>query len=545
MRYLDRVSDRSVHSRTRSIVFTSAIFVLLSTTITFVVLYANKSCPSPSRRRGAANGAIGFPPIVPDDGDYVQWTLLHLNDVYEMMPSDDGRKGGLARVAHARQLLLDENKETYTILSGDFLSPSAMSQSNVNGSQLNGRQMISAFNQLGLDLVTFGNHEFDLTSDELLLRMNESNFVWIGSNVNVKGTDQPLASAVRYHLLTIDRVRVLLIGLTIDVNSTYVQIVNGTSLIPFVQQFLRSISHLQYDVLVALTHLDMPTDIQLVENIAQIDLLLGGHQHENYFLSRSSPSDPTSPLTLKSTSIFKADANARSVYIHRCLFNVQTKQLRVYSTLTPITSQLDEDANMAQLINSWYTSAMHAFQLVGFQINQTVSCLPAGVELDGRATSVRNFGTSLSVDACASLLRSTSDNATIVGVYHSGSLRIDDILRGKINQYDILRVFPYDDHLVSLSVPGLYLSNVLSEGVSMRGTGAFLSFCGVHSPDGGKTWLVNGTDISTTGLSYHVATITYLEKTKFTHSTIDRLHEFLLTQAHSLIHYFQKKYPAC
>ena len=71
---------------------------------------------------------------------------------------------------------------------------------------------------------------------------------------------------------------------------------------------------------------------------------------------------------------------------------------------------------------------MHAFQLVGFQINQTVSCLPAGVELDGRATSVRNFGTSLSVDACASLLRSTSDNATIVGVYHRGSLRIDDIL---------------------------------------------------------------------------------------------------------------------
>ena len=128
MRDLGRVSDRSVHSRTRSIVFTSAIFVLLSTTITFVVLYANKSCPSESRRRAAANGAIGFPPLVPQDGDYVQWTLLHLNDVYEMMPSDEGGKGGLARVTHARQLLLDEDRETYTILSGDFLSPSAMIQ---------------------------------------------------------------------------------------------------------------------------------------------------------------------------------------------------------------------------------------------------------------------------------------------------------------------------------------------------------------------------------------------------------------------------------
>ena len=149
MRYLDRVFDQSVHSRTRSIVFTSAILVLLSTTITFVVLWTNKSRPSAVRRYAAANGAIGSPPLVPDDGNYVQWTLLHLNDVYEMIPSDDGRKGGLARVAHVRQLLLNENRETYTILSGDFLSPSAMSQSNVNGSKLNGRQMISSLNQIG------------------------------------------------------------------------------------------------------------------------------------------------------------------------------------------------------------------------------------------------------------------------------------------------------------------------------------------------------------------------------------------------------------
>ena len=83
-------------------------------------------------------------------------------------------------------------------------------------------------------------------------------------------------------------------------------------------------------------------------------------------------------------------------------------------------------------------------------------------------------------------------------------------------------MFPYDDHLVSLSVPGLYLSNVLSEGVSMRGTGAFLSFCGVHSPDGGKAWLLNGTDISISGVNYHVATITYLENERMADAPIDR-----------------------
>ena len=31
--------------------------------------------------------------------------LLQLNDVYEMLPLDEGRKGGLARVARVRQLI--------------------------------------------------------------------------------------------------------------------------------------------------------------------------------------------------------------------------------------------------------------------------------------------------------------------------------------------------------------------------------------------------------------------------------------------------------
>jgi 2',3'-cyclic-nucleotide 2'-phosphodiesterase (5'-nucleotidase family) len=33
---------------------------------------------------------------------------------------------------------------------------------------LNGKQMIQAFNTLGLDFVIFGNHEFDLNESELI-----------------------------------------------------------------------------------------------------------------------------------------------------------------------------------------------------------------------------------------------------------------------------------------------------------------------------------------------------------------------------------------
>ncbi|CAF4503042.1 unnamed protein product [Rotaria socialis] len=524
-------------TRNRLIIFVILCVMLSSltiTTITFAVLW--KRSKSRSNYLYAANkGTIGFPIRLPNDGKYIQWTFLQLNDVYEMLPLDEGRKGGLARVARVRQLLLEENSQTYTILSGDFLSPSALSQSKINGTTLNGRQMIATMNALGTDFVTFGNHEFDLSETELIRRINESKFTWISSNVFKSGTDQPFSSSIRYKILSIDEIRILLIGLTIDIDKPYVHIINQTSLISFVQQFLKSISSVQYDVLVALTHLDLAVDIQLAENIPKINLILGGHEHEDYFLLRGAQYIP----------ITKADANAFTVYIHRCAFNVNTKQFRVYRTLARITSELENEKKTDDVANYWYNLGIKGFEQMGFQPNKIVSCLPSTIQLDGRSTSVRNFRTLLTDDACESILNETSINGTIIGIFNTGAIRIDDILRGKITQYDVLRVFPFQDDFLSLSVPGSYLANVLSHGMSMKGSGAFLAFCGIQTPDQGQTWLLNGIDISKSGGNYSIGTITYIKDTEFLDPSVTVWHEFNVTQTQGLINYLQNKYPSC
>ncbi|CAF2966179.1 unnamed protein product [Rotaria sp. Silwood2] len=510
------------------------IISLTITTITFSVLW-NRSKSHSNSLYAVDKGTIGFPIRLPNDGKYIQWTFLQLNDVYEMLPLDQGRKGGLARVARVRQLLLEENRQTYTILVGDFLSPSALSQSKINGTTLNGRQMIASMNTLGIDFVIFGNHEFDLNETELISRINESKFTWISSNVFKIGTNQSFSSTIRYKIISIDEINILLIGLTIDINKSYIRIINQTSLITFVQQFIKSISNIKYDVLVALTHLDLQVDIQLAQHIPEIDLILGGHEHENYFLSRGFQYIP----------ITKADANAFTVYIHRCAFNVNTKQFRVYQTLTQINSQLEDEQKTAEVTNYWYDLGIKGFQQMGFQPNKTVSCLPPNIELDGRSTSVRNFATLLTDYACQSILNSTYRNETKIAVFNTGSMRIDDILRGTITQYDILRVFPFQDNLYSLSVPGLYLANVLTNGMSMRGSGMFLAFCGIETPDQGKSWIVDGLDISKTALNYSLATIYYMKNTEFLNPSITISNEFNITQTQSLIDYLQIKYAPC
>ncbi|CAF1348585.1 unnamed protein product [Didymodactylos carnosus] len=523
------------------------IYALLGVTITCLTILTivfgalwgggcNTSSTPSSAVYAVEKGTIGFPIRLPNDGRYVQWTFLHLNDVYEMLPLDMGRKGGLARVGRIRQLLLKENSKTYTFLAGDLVSPSALSQSIVNGTALNGRQMIAIMNTLGLDFMTFGNHEFDLNQTELTARMNESKFTWISSNVFREEGDQPFASSIPYKLITIEGVHILIIGLTIDTNDPYVRIINQSSLVTYTQQFLTAFPNGTYDVLVGLTHLDIATDIQLVEKIPQIDLILGGHEHEDYYYLRGTEYTP----------IYKADANAFTVYIHRCAYNLDTKRLRIYSTLAQVTPDVQDEEKTAMVANYWFNLGIQGFEAIGFQPNKIVSCLPAGVELDGRSESVRSANTVLTDLICESMIEATALSGTTIGVFNSGAIRVDDVLRNTIDQYDILRTLPFADYILALSVPGQLLARVLSTGISIKGDGMFLSYTGVQTSDQGKTWLVNGVDISISNLNYNVATTDYARaNTEFNNTNATILQHTNMTQTQSLINYLNTKYPPC
>lgn len=116
-------SDSKWYNRWAKYIAPTMIGILSFLTITFIILWVKKVNPFSSSTFAVEKGIIGFPISLPNDGKYVQWTFLQLNDVYEMLPMDNQRKGGLARVAYLRKLLLEENKHTFTLLAGDLISP--------------------------------------------------------------------------------------------------------------------------------------------------------------------------------------------------------------------------------------------------------------------------------------------------------------------------------------------------------------------------------------------------------------------------------------
>ena len=412
--------------------------------------------------------------------EVVDITLLHLNDVYEIAPVEGGKRGGLARVATLRQELLNQNPRTYTILAGDAFSPSALGTAKVDGKPLAGKQMVAVMNAVGFDYATFGNHEFDLAEPEFLQRLKESRFKWISSNVkDSKGKSFPDVLESQILDVKSDKgtvVRVGLIGLTIDSNKQ--KYVNYSDPIQAARTQVKALKD-KVDLIVAVTHLNLAQDQKLATEVPEIDLILGGHEHENIQQWRGADFTP----------LFKADANARSVYIHNLRYDTQTKKLAVDSRLQSVTDAIPEEPRVAQVVNEWTEKAYQGFRADGFAPDEAIAT--TNIALDGLESSVRNRATNLTALIAQAMLREVY--RADLAIFNSGSIRIDDFIPpGRITQYDIIRVLPFGGRVLAVEMKGSLLEKVLEQGQANRGTGGFLQTANVSKKSNIGVWMING-----------------------------------------------------
>ncbi|MCT7976986.1 bifunctional metallophosphatase/5'-nucleotidase [Laspinema olomoucense] len=401
--------------------------------------------------------------------EIVNLNLLHLNDINEITPPQNkNARGGLARVATLKQQLLRENTHTFTLLAGDLLSPSGLGNAQIEGQAIAGQQMVAVMNTLGLDYATFGNHEFDLRKEQFYARLQEANFQWVSTNVSTESGEQ-FEQVPRSIILEIQGekgavVRVGLIGLTLDLNRR-----NYVTYTDPIQSAKTQVQQLQgqVDILVALTHLSLEQDKQLAEAIPEIDLIIGGHEHENIQVWRGPNLTP----------IFKSDANARTVYVHRLIYDTTTQQLNIVSELVPITQAIPEDLTVRQIIKEWLEKGYQAFRDNGFNPDQVIATLTESLE--GLDSHIRHQPTNLTTLLTQFLLNEveTADLA----ILNSGAIRIDDVIEpGPITQYDVLRLLPFPGIVIAVDMKGSLLEQVLNQGTENKGTGGYLQTANVR-----------------------------------------------------------------
>jgi 5'-nucleotidase len=424
--------------------------------------------------------AVALGAAAAPDPAVVHITLLHMNDIYEITPVSGGTQGGLARVATIRKELLQQNPHTYTILAGDLFNPSALGTAQVAGERLDGRQMVDVMNRLGLDYATFGNHEFDLQEDAFYKRLAESKATWFSSNVR-KADQQPIPHVPPHVLMTVANaagatVRVGMFGVTLASNpASYI------AYRPVPEAAREQVTALrpQVDILIAVTHLAWEQDRDLVLSFPEIDLVVGGHEHEN-IQTRRGP---------RLTPICKADANARTVYVHDLWYNITTRKLTIESRLRLVNADIPEEPDVGQTVATWVQLAFDAFRQQGFEPDRVVT--HCSEPLDGTEASVRSQSTRLTEVIAAGMLHAVA--GAELAVLNGGSIRIDDTLPpGPITEYDLIRTMPFGGKVMAVQMRGRLLQQVLDAGEANRGRGGYLQTAQVQWEPTAKRWQVQG-----------------------------------------------------
>src|SRR5690606_27727683 len=204
----------------------------------------------------------------------VRVTLLHLNDTYQFTPVDGGERGGLARVMTIRREALRENPNTLMTLGGDTLSPSVETRT------YRGKQMIDAWNTVGLNYSVLGNHEFDIKTDERRARMKESDFTWLGANVIDARSGKILGDMPPFVIREIGGVKIGFIGLLLPETKETSSIEDFLTVTDYCEKAKKLIPQMREagaNTIIGLTHLFMAQDKQLARCAPGIDLILGGH----------------------------------------------------------------------------------------------------------------------------------------------------------------------------------------------------------------------------------------------------------------------------
>jgi 2',3'-cyclic-nucleotide 2'-phosphodiesterase (5'-nucleotidase family) len=298
------------------------------------------------------------------------FTILHTNDFHGALQAA-GSDPGLARVAGyvntvrtsvgaANMLLLD---------AGDCMQGSLLSN------LWKGKPVIDAFNNMGYNATTPGNHDFDWGQTVLTTREEEANFPFLSANIVENDTGNPATAGwtspdfvIPYTVLTVGSptsIKVGVIGVTTQ-ETTSITVPSATAGLCF-KDPADSILHYydeinaQTDVIVVLAHLGVEDggygygfDVYGERSLAQklidagkpVNLIIGGHSHTNM----------TSALMVGNTKVVQAYYNGRK--IGRADFSVAADYTVTinWSVITVGTSD-PQDAAIQSLIDAYATDS--------------------------------------------------------------------------------------------------------------------------------------------------------------------------------------------
>ena len=211
--------------------------------------------------------------------------IIVTNDSHSQVMPLHG-KGGFEARMWLIDSLREENPNTLLLDAGDIF------QGTPYFNEFKGRVEVEAYNLMGYDAMTLGNHEFDNGLDTLAARIGEMDFPVVCANYDVTGT--PLEGLVKpYTVIEGGGWRVGVFGLGVNPEGLILQNCFGDikyiDPIEAARKCVRTLREKERcDAVILLSHLGYEdenetgnvADVDVVAATEGIDVILGGHTHQ-------------------------------------------------------------------------------------------------------------------------------------------------------------------------------------------------------------------------------------------------------------------------
>jgi 5'-nucleotidase / UDP-sugar diphosphatase len=356
-------------------------------------------------------------------------------------------RGGIAYLA-AEVNRLRVGQPTLLLAAGDMI------QGNQWANFFQGASVLRAMNAMKFDALVVGNHEFDFGREVLKQRIGEAAFPVLGANVDGLPEIKP------YVLKEIEGWKVLIIGVVTEDTPVMTHPKNVTGLAflspeSTIQRILTAHAP-EADLVIVLSHLGLPADRKLAQQVKGIHLIVGGHTHTRI----------DQPMKVNGTWIVQAWEHGK---VLGCLdLMISGGGIRLSEgRLIDIKPGKEPDKAVSALVDE--TSGR-----VKAELEEVIGEALVDLEGQGARRQETNLG-----DLLTDIIR--AETGSDLAVLNGGGIRTD-IPQGPIQVKTVLDVLPFNNFPVVLRLSGQEIREVLEQGVSDLGGhgGRFLQVSGLR-----------------------------------------------------------------
>ncbi len=199
---------------------------------------------------------------------------------HQVTMSETGKKktilaGGLAKISTLARNIKEETDGVLLLSTGDDLMVPFYEM-------FKGVPEIKAMNLAGYNVVTPGNHEFDLGVKTYASTLKKASFDIVSSNLYINDTQ--LSSLIKpFVIKTVEGVKIGVFGLMtpeLPRVSNVGKVIKVDDVIKTAVSMVKTLKGKDVDLIVALTHIGTALDIKLAKTVSGIDFIVGGHTHD-------------------------------------------------------------------------------------------------------------------------------------------------------------------------------------------------------------------------------------------------------------------------